>query len=288
MAVTVALTKKKPAATPTPTPSTSQNQFDDIVSSRTFIGTIPDVKRFELKMTVPASWRATQSSSAVSGWPYNVAQFKFLISSIASRSAVDGRKKERSQNDISAQNTVTLSDLTKWIKTDETVNCPYDINCGPFGNIKSVADKNKFYNFLNSLTPQSKITAKDLEFFKPASVAEIGGKQSVSAIFTENESLKGVAYIVNYGTPEAYSPSLVVLMAGTLNNKPILFDGRFLIQDELYQKLATENASADENYKKDLQKALADFATSSLSAQMQQIRDEALTAAKTTKVELIN
>lgn len=288
MSVAVVVTKRKATNTPTPTPSPEQNKFDDIVSSRTFIGTAPDVRRFELKMTVPASWRATQSSTAVNGWPYNIAQFKFLVSSIASTSAVDGRKKVRIQNDISAQNAVTLSDLTKWLKNNETTNCPYDINCGPFGNIKSVADKNKFYTFLNSLTPESKITANDLAFFKPATTPEVGGKQSVSTIFADDNKLKGVAYIVNYGTPEAYSPSLVVLMAGTLNNKPVLFDGRFLLQDELYQTLATENASAHENYQQDLQKALNDFAAGSLSAQMQQIRDEALTAVKTVKIELIN
>lgn len=277
--------KKTP--TPTPTPEAAKNKYEDIASTNTFIGTSPDAKKFILKLSVPTDWRATQSSSAVSGWPYNVAQFKFLVSSIASTSAVDGRKKERLQNDITTQNTVTVSDLTKWLKIDDSANCPYDINCGPFGNIKSVADKTKFYNFLNGLTNESKISAADLAFFKPAVAPEIGGKQAVSTIFADDGNLKGVAYIVNYGAPEAYSPSLVILMAGTLDKKPVLYDGRFLLQDKLYQDIATEKAAADENYKKDLAKALADFASGALSAQIQQIRDEAITAVKTTKLELV-
>lgn len=287
VAVVVGRNSKK-APTPTPTPEVAKAKFEDIATTNTFIGTAPDTKKFVLSLTVPTDWRATQSSSAVSGWPYNVAQFKFLVSSIASTSAVDGRKKERLQNDITTQNAVTVSDLTKWLKVDETANCPYDINCGPFGNIKSIADKTKFYNYLLGLTTESKVTAADLAFFKPAVAAETGGKQAVSVITADNGNLKGVAYIVNYGVPEAYSPSLVVLMAGTLNKKPVLYDGRFLLQDKLYQDIATEKASADENYKKDLTKALSDFAAGSFSAQMLQIRDEALAAVKTTKLELVN
>lgn len=287
VAVVIGRNSKK-VPTPTPTPAAEKSKYEDIASTNTFIGSAPDTKKFVLSLTVPADWRATQSSSAINGWPYNIAQFKFLVSSIASTSAVDGRKKERLQNDITTQNAVTISDLTKWLKIDEAANCSYDINCGPFGNIKTTADKTKFYNFLNSLTTESKITAADIAFFKPAVAPEIGGKQAISTIFADNGNLKGVAYIVNYGVPEAYSPSLVILMAGTLNQKPILYDGRFLLQDRLYQDIATEKASADENYKNDLTRALNDFAAGTFSAQMLQIRDEAITAVKTTKLKLVN
>ena len=288
LAIVMAVMRGGKKATPTPTPQASVSEFEDIVSARTFIGVAPDAKRFELKMTVPSNWRASQSSVAINGWPHNVAQFKFLISSIGSTTAVDGRKKERPQNDITTQNAVTISDLSKWLKVDEKTSCPVDINCGPFGNIKTIADKTKFYDFLNNLTASTKIKTKDLEFFKPAITPETGGKQSVATIFNQDNSLRGVSYIVNYGSPEAFSPSLVVLMVGKINDKQVLLDGRFLIQDELYQNLATARTSADENYKKDLTKALADFAAGALSVQAQQIHDEAITAAKTAKLELIN
>lgn len=289
LAVTMAIMRGgKQNAVASPTPTATPSQFEDIVSARTFIGVAPDAKRFELKMTVPANWRASQSSSAINGWPYNIAQFKFLVSSIGSTSAVDGRKKERPQNDITTQNATTISDLSKWLKTDDKTGCPVDVNCGPFGNLRTMADKTKFYEFLNALTPQTKITTRELEFFKPAITPEIGGKQSVSTIFADDGKLKGVAYITNYGSPEAFSPSLIVLMVGKLNERPILFDGRFLIQDKLYQDLATARTSADENYQKNLTKALSDFGAGILSAQAQQIRDEAITAVKTTKLELIN
>lgn len=250
------LTKDKPAS-----------ELETIIAKDIYIDKI----KYDLSITTPHGWGTQQNNNVIAGvYPWEGAKF---LTSYRFRDAnfnVNART-------TSANNYIALQDITPWLVTGSN-NYPL-----------SAFDKRNNFDIIGSLGGADIASAEVMnKIINPRSKSEIAGRIKPEIVKSSNGSVSGVAYLTVTGASPVYVPRMILLMAGTVNNRQVYIYGDMAFTDPLKVKLDQAKAESSPDYAAENAAAFNDLKAGKLTGELQKFYEDALVAFKSIKLERTN